>query len=178
MDLFPMLQQEAQARHLDFLVIGGFAINYYGYSRDTADLDLLICREKSTAWRALFLNLGYTLDRDADTFIQLAPPKDGEWPVDLMLVGEPTFLKMSAEALEVQVMGTRLRFPSLEHLMALKIHALRHGRPHRFLKDFQDLEGLILENHLDPNSEKIRDLFVKYGTLDLHEKIVRSCSNR
>ena len=77
MDLFPMLQQEAQARRLEFLVIGGFAINYYG-----------------------------------------------------------------------------------------------------LLKDFQDLEGLILENHLDPKSEKIRDLFVKYGTLDLHEKIVRSCSNR
>jgi hypothetical protein len=31
-------------------------------------------------------------------------------------------------------------------------------------------------NHLDPNSEKVRQLFLKYGTLDLHEKIVRACS--
>lgn len=178
MEFFPTLLQETQARGLEFLVIGGVAINYYGYSRDTADLDLLICKEKSTDWRALFLHLGYSVYRDADTFIQLSPPKEGEWPVDLMLVREPTFRKMTAAAREAEVLGACLRFPSLEHLMALKLHCLKHARPHRFLKDFQDLEGLILENHLDPCSEKIRHLFLKYGTLDLHEKIVRSCSNR
>ena len=53
----------------------------------------------------------------------------------------------------------------------------KHSQPHRFFKDFQDLEGLLVVNHLDPNTEKIRQLFIKYGTLDLHEKIVRACSN-
>ena len=61
--------------------------------------------------------------------------------------------------------------------MALKLHALKHTRPQRFLKDFQDLEGLLVVNQLDPNSEKVRQLFLKYGTLELHEKVVRACSN-
>ena len=176
-EFFSTLQHEAQARNLQFLVIGGIAINYYGYARDTADLDLLICREKRADWQNIFSQLGYTIDHDAETFIQLSPPKEGEWPIDLMLVREPTFVKMVAEAKQVEFLGNRLWFPALEHLMALKIHALKHGRPHRTLKDFQDLEGLILKNHLDPNSEKIRQLFQKYGNLDWHEKIVRSCSN-
>jgi len=178
MEFFPELEKEAHAGGLQFLVIGGLAINYYGYARDTADLDLLVCKEKSADWRALFLRLGYTVDHDADTFIQFAPPKTGEWPVDLMLVREPTFLAMWTDGRQVQILGSQMRVPSLEHLMALKLHALKHGRLHRFLKDFQDLEGLILENHLDPNSEKVRQLFLKYGTLELHEKIVRSCSSR
>ena len=53
----------------------------------------------------------------------------------------------------------------------------RSGYGIRFLKDFQDLEGLLVINNIDPNTEKIRQLFIKYGTLDLHEKIVRACSN-
>ncbi len=61
--------------------------------------------------------------------------------------------------------------------MALKLHALKHTRPHRFLKDFQDLEGLVRINQLDLNSEKLRHLFLKYGTLELFEKLVCACSD-
>jgi len=177
MEFFPALEEEARKRNLQFLVIGGLAVNFYGYSRDTADLDLLICRDRATTWRELFSDSGYTVDRDAESFIQLAPPKQGEWPVDLMLVAESTFVPMWREGREVEMLAARMRIPSLDHLIALKLHALKHTRPHRFLKDFQDLEGLLVINNIDPNTEKIRQLFIKYGTLDLHEKIVRACSN-
>ena len=159
------------------MVIGGIAVNFYGYSRETADLDLLICRDHIPIWRMLFAELGYSVEHDVGTFVQLAPPREGEWPVDLMLIGGPSFLPMMAAAKEVDIFGTRLWIPSLEHLLALKLHTLKHTRLHRFTKDFQDVEGLILINRLDPKSEKIRQLFLKYGTLDLHEKIVRACSN-
>lgn len=159
------------------MVIGGLAVNFYGYSRETADVDLLICRTQNTKWLKAFTDLGYTVDRDAGTFVQLAPPRQAEWPVDLMLVNEATFVPMWKDGRDVEMLGGRMKIPSLDHLMALKLHALKYTRPHRFLKDFQDLEGLILINHLDPKSEKIRQLFMKYGTLDLHEKIVRACSN-
>ena len=176
MDFFATLKQNSESRGLQFLVIGGVAVNFYGYSRETADLDLLICRTRMLAWRELFSDLGYAVEHDAETFIQLAPPREGEWPVDLMLVGEASFLPMWAEGHEAEMFGAYLRLPSLEHLIALKIHALKHSRPHRFLKDFQDVEGLLVVNRLDPKSEKVRQLFLKYGTLDLHEKIVRACS--
>ena len=177
MELFVTIEQRSQDGGLQCLVIGGLAVNFYGYSRETADIDLLISRNQQADWRKLFSDLNYTVDRDAGTFVQLAPPTEGEWPVDLMLVNEATFFPMWEHSRDVRMMGARMKIPSLEHLMALKLHALKHTRPHRFLKDFQDLEGLIMVNHLDPNSEKVRELFLKYGTLDLHEKIVRACSN-
>ena len=109
MEFFCDLEQQASTRRLPFLVIGGFAVNFYGYSRDTADLDLLICRKSVAAWRELFSQFGYSVDRDAEAFIQLAPPSDGEWPVDLMLVGEPTFAPMWADGREVTILGARLK---------------------------------------------------------------------
>ena len=85
---------------------------------------------------------------------------------------------MLAESREVEIFGQLLRVPSLSHLLALKLHALRHTRAHRFLKDFQDVEGLLRVNQIDLQSEKVRHLFLKYGNLDLYEKVVRACSDK
>jgi hypothetical protein len=37
MGLFEQLTEAAQNQALDFLVIGGLAVSFYGYSRETAD---------------------------------------------------------------------------------------------------------------------------------------------
>jgi predicted nucleotidyltransferase len=177
MGLFQQIKTGAQERGLDFLVIGGLAVNFYGYSRDTADLDLLIRQDARTIWEELFSQLEYVVEQDAETFVQLAPPRHGEWPVDWMLVREPTFIPMLAACREVEMFGASMRIPSLEHLIALKLHALKHTRAHRFLKDFQDVEGLVQVNHLDLQAINMRHLFLKYGNLELYEKVVRACAN-
>jgi|SRR6266850_2150303 len=174
MGLFQELTLEAGKRNLDFLVIGGLAVIFYGYSRDTADLDLLIRRDSQPAWLELLGRLGYHLNHDAETFIQFLPPAEGAWPVDLMLVKNPTFDSMHAAGLEVEMFGTRVRIPALDHLLALKLHALKHTHIGRFSKDFLDVEGLVRVNRIDMNSKKMKRLFEKYGTLDLHEKISRA----
>jgi predicted nucleotidyltransferase len=171
---FTELETEARARGLDFLVIGGLAVNFYGYSRDTADLDLLIQKDDRTAWLELFITLKYAVEHDAGPFVQLTPPQSGAWPVDLMLVAEPTFKPMLSESKEVDMYGARMRIPNLLHLLALKLHALKHTRAHRFLKDFQDVEGLVRINKLDLRAKNVRELFLKYGNLDLYEKIRRA----
>lgn len=50
MGFFENLKTEAQSRDLEFLVIGGLAVNFFGVSRETADLDLLVCREVRKQW--------------------------------------------------------------------------------------------------------------------------------
>ena len=54
MGLFQTINLEARNRKLEFLVIGGLAVNFHGYSRDSADLDLLIQRDAREAWLAMF----------------------------------------------------------------------------------------------------------------------------
>ena len=60
-----------RARGLPFLVIGGHAVNFYGFARETADLDFLACSDDRPAWITLFGELGYTIFNDAPNFLQL-----------------------------------------------------------------------------------------------------------
>jgi predicted nucleotidyltransferase len=176
-NLFEIIDAETCKRHLQFLVIGGLAINQYGYSRDTADLDIFVCQDDRSKWLELFSQLHYTVFHDGGNFIQLSQPEQNAWPVDLMLVQAKTFKPMFAASREVNFYGTNVRIPSLEHLIALKLHALKNTRLHRFLKDFLDVENLIRINKLDIKSESIRQLFAKYGTMELHEKVSQSLAH-
>lgn len=169
MGFFDKLKDEAEAKGLDFLVIGGLAINFYGYSRETADLDLLVDRERRDDWKEMLLEAGYSIEHDADNFLQLVPPGGRQWPIDLMFVSPNTFGPMWQKSREVSIYGVCLRLPCLEHLIALKLHALKNTRAHRFLKDFQDLEGMIRVNHLHLAASKTRQLFLRYGALELYE---------
>jgi predicted nucleotidyltransferase len=176
MSLFQQLSEEAQRRQLPFLVIGGLAVNFHGVPRDTADLDLLIRKDAREPWLAFFSELGYTIYQDKQVFVQLSPPKAGAWPVDLMLVGEPTFRQMIERSLEVEMYGTHVRIPVIEHLIALKLHALKHGHVGRFMKDFLDVENLVRAHHLDLHADPIRRLFLKYGNPELYERISHACA--
>src|SRR5262245_7067777 len=163
MGLLDDIHSQANQRRLDFLVIGGLAIIFHGHSRDTADLDLLIRAEKRVAWLELLVGLRYSVVNDARTFLQLSPPEKGAWPVDLMLVKDSTFDPMLSAAMEVEIYGVRVKIPCLEHLLALKLHALKHGHIERYSKDLLDVEALVRANALDLRSDSMRQIFLKYG---------------
>lgn len=177
MSLFEAISIETKKRDLRFLVIGGLAINFYGYSRETGDLDLLIHRDNQERWLNLFSGLGYGVYKEGQGFLQLSPPKESAWPVDLMLVRENTFQPMYSASREVNLYGVQTRIPSLEHLLMLKLHALKNAHLNRFLKDFLDVENLIRINKLDMKSENIKQLFAKYGTTELYDKISTSLAD-
>jgi predicted nucleotidyltransferase len=176
MGLFQQIAGEAKKCNLQFLVIGGLAVNFYGYSRDTADLDLLIHRDMRDRWMAFFLEINYSLYQEKGAFIQFSPPEKGTWPVDLMMVREPTFRPIFDFGKEVEMYGAKLLIPTLEHLIALKLHALKHSHLGRYLKDFLDVENLVRINRIDLKSDKTRRMFLKYGTLEIYEKVSQACS--
>jgi predicted nucleotidyltransferase len=176
-NFFETIATETSKRNLHFLVIGGLAISFYGYSRDTADLDLLIHREDRETWLKIFSELKYAIHHDGESFLQLSSLEQNAWPVDLMLVREATFGPMFAASRKVDLYGASTRIPSLEHLLMLKLHALKNGRINRFLKDFLDVENLIRINKLDIKSENIRQLFAKYGSIELYDKVSVALAN-
>jgi hypothetical protein len=177
MGLFQTIESEARNRELPFLVIGGLAVNFHGCPRDTADLDILIRQEEREQWLSLLTELGYCVIQDKGAFIQLSPPSEGAWPVDLMLVREPTFRPIFDHGNETEMYGARLLIPTLEHLLALKLHTLKHSHAGRFLKDFLDVENLVKVNKVDLRSNSVRQMFLKYGTAEIYEKISRACAD-
>jgi predicted nucleotidyltransferase len=178
MDLFEVLHRLSEEHRLEFIVIGGHAVNALGYSRTTLDLDLLVRGSDAPAWKSLLTELGYTITNETAAFAQLAPPLHGMWPIDLMLVNEATFAGMLAEASPFLFRTVRLKIPSLEHLMALKLHALKQALPHRDPKDFGDLMQLIGCNKVEVRDDRFRQLIEKYGSREIYERVIQAASSK
>jgi len=88
-----------------------------------------------------------------------------------MLVSDETFQKMSAQAKVTQYEQTAVSIPSIKHLIALKLHALKQDLRHRRIRDADDVINLVLQNGIDLEESRWRELFEKYGTLDWYERI-------
>jgi len=173
MSVFDQLSRAAAEQGLRFLVIGAHAVIRHGYLRATEDADILINKEDRPQWSDLVQRLGYRVEHDGGTFLQLLPVAPGGWELDLMLVPADTFEKMFHDAKATEIEGVKVSIPSLNHLLALKIHAMKHGRGLRRLKDMDDVIRLAQANRLDVRSGEFRGLFDKFGDTELYEQILK-----
>ena len=57
--------------------------------------------------------------------------------------------------------GSRARVPCLDHLLALKLHALKQALPHRTGKDAEDVELLLRRNSIDLRQTRYEQLFLE-----------------
>jgi hypothetical protein len=173
MTIAEIIAQCGKETKMPFLIIGGVAIVAHGYQRDTLDLDYLTRQSDRAAWRDALKALGYGIAHEHEHFDQFASTR-GWMDLDLMYVNERTFDTMFS-ASEVKEMGSVSgRFPSLEHLIALKLHVLKQNIPHRMLGDMDDVINLLLVNRVDLRQDKWQQLFMKYGSLELYEKVLRA----
>jgi hypothetical protein len=175
MNVFGAITQAAEKRGLAFLLAGGHAVIAHGHPRNTFDIDLIIRRADRAPWEDLVRNLEYSFHREGPTFLQFNPPQTGMLPLDLMMVGDDTFTKLMADAVPGPASAEGAKVVSLQHLLALKCHAIKYGHERRIVKDADDVISLAQANKLDPNEPAIRDLFLKHGTPELYEKVRRLC---
>ena len=171
MSLFTQLNQMAAQAGVRFLVIGGHAVIEHGFQRGTEDADILVSQEDRRVWQELVLSLGYHLLRDGGTFLQFESADPAEWDLDLMLVPGGAFERLLAAAQSAQLEGAAVVVPSLEHLIALKVHALKNTTGLRALKDLTDVAQLLAANGVDPQAPWVRTVFEKYGNMEIHEQI-------
>lgn len=60
---------------------------------------------------------------------------------------------------------------SARHLALLKIHALKHYQAYRYARDYNDLLFLIGSSKCDFSPKELKELCLKYASLDLYEKL-------
>lgn len=173
-DFFESFERESRAAGLTFLVIGGHAVNAYGYQRTTLDADFLIQEASLGAWRAFLTKRGYACVHISDAFAQFrsadAVPR---FPVDLLLVNDETFKKLSDKKQARAVGGAMLSVPDPLHLIALKLHALRNRERAKLGKDLQDVIGLIHRCKVDVQSAEFEEILTRYADENTRNEIKR-----
>ncbi len=171
MEILKVLSQKGGERGIFFVLVGGIALSAHGVSRQTGDVDLLIRVKTAKEWQEILEGLGYRIFHDHPAFKQFSPPRIDAWPVDLMMVNDETFDNLWREGEEHDLGKARVLVPNVEHLLALKIHALKQDLPFRKLKDLDDIVGLMECGSIDAEDPNFHGLCMKYGTQEIYEQI-------
>lgn len=156
---------------MPFLVIGGHAVNAYGISRQTGDLDLLVPLRNRAQWHALMLRIKFSAIQDDERFARYIPPDLAAWPIDFMFVDDETFEKLHSESKPANIGVAETRTVSARHLLILKIHALNQDQSHRETKDFNDAFGLLRAGVTGVTPEELLTFCTRYANRALYDKL-------
>lgn len=139
------LLKELNTNNVEYLIVGGYAVNYYGFRRTTGDLDLLIKPDNGVNKHNLinsFKNLALS-DAAIKRLLSLDFSKplifiDGEEPfkIDFMTkISGVDFNDAWEKRIQVVIDGINVNFIHLNHLLISKISSSR-------LQDKLDVEKL------------------------------------
>lgn len=172
--VFHLISDFTHQQGASCVLIGGFAINHYRVTRQTADVDFLITKEGFDKIVGLLEKAGYKKALLQENFAQLQSSRLSLLDVDFMFVDRDTLKKIVSEGEKLKIVGQTFTVPSLHHLIALKLHSIKHNAKIRLTKDFPDIVNLIRINEINIRDKKFKELCFKYGTEELYNKILEA----
>lgn len=172
--VFDLIATEFKKAGIDYVLIGGFAVNAHHFSRFTEDVDFMIAEEDASKVAPVLKNLDFELFHEHKNFMRWkASSEYSKILVDLVFTDRVTLTKVLREGLEATVQGCLMRVPSLEHLLAMKLHAIKQQPERREHKDWLDIMELITVNKVDVRADRFKELCLKLGTPELYERILK-----
>lgn len=172
--IFNLISDITKKKGASCVLIGGFAVNFYKVTRQTLDVDFLTTKEDFDKILVLLEEKGFKQDYVQDVFTKLKSNKPPSIDIDFMFVDKETIDKIVNEGKEICIAKYKFIIPSLNHLIALKLHSLKNNYKIRQYKDFPDIINLIRINKVDYKSKEFKELCLKYGTQEIYNKILES----
>jgi hypothetical protein len=152
-------------------VAGGVALAAYGNPRLTLDLDIVTEAAAQPSLIAALEGAGYeTLYRSTGFSNHLH--HDREWGrLDVIYVDDATAARLFAGLRDMPGPGGRwIRVPRPEHLIAMKVHAMKNA-PERAFQDLADIAFLLALPGVDQH--EVRAYFEKAGLQSRWEELER-----
>ncbi len=172
--VFHLVSSISKKANIFCVLIGGFAVNYYKYTRQTADVDFLITKEDFAKILDLVKKAGYKQEYIQKVFTRLKSNRLTFLDIDFMFVDKETLVKIIRDGKEIKIAGQKFIVPSLYHLIALKLHSIKYNPKIREATDLPDVINLIRINDINIKDNKFREMCLKYGTQELYNKILSS----
>ncbi len=159
------------------VLIGGFAVNYYGVSRHTADVDFLTS-EKDYALIFNFLKKFQYSELVRNRLFARVSSTTAEFDLDFLFTKTDTLNGIFKAGRKVKIANHSFTVPSLLHLIALKVHSWKQEPGTREYRDFSDIVELVRRNKLHVKTKKFQDIFLKYGTKEFYDKVVKASNTK
>ncbi len=172
--VFHLISNEFKKNKVSSVLIGGFAVNHYKVTRQTADVDFLITKEDFEIAKDVLKKAGYKIEDIEEVFARLKSNKLYLMDIDFMFVDKETLDRIIKNGKKISIARQKFTVPSLYHLIALKLHSIKHNLKIREQTDLPDIINLIKINTVDTKAKKFRELCLKYGNQTLYNKILNS----
>ncbi|MDZ8119368.1 nucleotidyl transferase AbiEii/AbiGii toxin family protein [Pontiella agarivorans] len=166
--VFDVVSTQLPKAGVEFLMIGGHAVNHYGFSRATVDVDFMIVSNDVATVREVMKTAGFTNVSDSDNVIFFGHPENPH-RVDFLKIEQDSMDKLIKSAEVIDYSGYRLKVPGISDLIAMKLFAVSQGSLQREEKDLLDVVNLVQECGLD--LKLIRELCDRYASDDVYSKV-------
>ncbi|MDD5678927.1 MAG: nucleotidyl transferase AbiEii/AbiGii toxin family protein [Kiritimatiellae bacterium] len=167
--ILDVASRQLPAEGVDCILIGGFAVNYHGYTRNTLDVDFMIFAEQLDTVRRIMTQAGFTNIAIQDNVAFFSAP-GSPLRVDFLRVDRDTMRELLANAILATVQGFEIKVAALRDLIGMKIFALSQDVPRRMGKDLPDIAYLSVLHNLDLESY-IQPLCSRFGTSKVYDLI-------
>ena len=167
--VFEVVVNKLSAAGVECLLVGGFAVNHYGYSRSTLDIDFMVVSDDRDAVLDAMRQAGFTsYSIHANvTFFQ----RPGETlRVDFLNTDSETMAKLVSRAVRAEFFGVSVRLPALRDLLAMKFFALSQALGQRTEKDIPDIAWLTLINGLDTEAD-LHPLALRFADEEVFRRV-------
>ena len=150
------------------LIIGGHSLVAHGVQRMTFAVDCMVPAADFDALSQVLRRGGFTNIQHHQNFSAFIHQTLGIPKNDVMRVDAATFAKMEADRGEWDFGNKRFAMPALEHLIAMKLHAMKNN-PERVSKDGWDIGALLSANPGAIPNEKLREICERFGPANVYE---------
>jgi hypothetical protein len=172
--VFHLISDVTHEEGVSCVLIGGFAINHYRVTRQTADVDFLITKEDFDKISGFLEKAGYKKALLQENFAQFQSSRLSLLDVDFMFVDRETLAKIMKEGQRFRIAGETFTVPSLYHLIALKLHSIKNNPKLRMTRDLPDIINLIRVNKINVHDKEFKDMCLKYGTVEICDQIMKA----
>jgi predicted nucleotidyltransferase len=164
--LLEFLASEADSRGARFLLIGGWALEAHKFARQTVDVDCLIADSDLSKWDSFLSEARFITIARTENFRRYRHATFGY--LDVLLVDVATFERLFLASQPFTIGRVVLKVPSLPHLIALKLHAIKND-PGRELRELADIEQVARRGRIE--ADKMKELCVQFGPPDIWNKL-------
>ncbi len=151
------------------LLIGGFAVNHYGFTRATLDIDFLLAVDDLAALKGKMIAAGYTNFSLHDNVAFFQRPGSGI-RIDFVQTDRETMRAMLDRALPAKIFKNGITVPCLEDLLAMKLFSIKFGSWERREKDTSDVVHLCVLNDISP-APILHELCLKYADESVYTRL-------
>lgn len=173
MNVLDIIHEQFAKAGIRYLVVGGCAVYAYGVDRNTDDVDILIEEHTAEAAVQALSRYGYHEHERGHLVSRMIPAQPILPIVDLMYVDTPTMDTMWRDSRTLPLGQHSHHLPSPQHLINMKLHALRHGGEGRRTKDALDVLELARLHEINLKAGDFQETCLRFGGPEVYRFLMK-----